>query len=291
MYQRSQYLAALLSLSACSGASKTASPELADPLPREGKSMQTVAAETLGDRSACLLITNAAGEPLLRTDEDRCAHPYRPFSTFKIPNSIIGLETGHLKDAKSDIEWDSKTYPPQDWWPAVWTAQTHDLRSAFRYSHVPYYRTLATQISKETMAKYISQFGYGNQNVSGSQDSFWLNGDIAISADQQIEFLRRFYEERLGVSPHTTAVVKDIFVRDRSGDAVLSAKTGTGVAEDGSALAWLVGYVENVGAVHYFALNVSNDDADSVSPKWRVDTIEAVLASEGIWPSSGEPVP
>ena len=244
-----------------------------------------VAQERLAGRSSCLLLTDATGTALVRTNDERCAERYRPFSTFKIPNSLIGLEAGRLKDADSIIEWDPKQYPPQDWWPAIWTERVHDLRSAFRYSHVPFYRTLAGQIGYEKLAQQVKDFGYGNQNIAGNLDSFWLDGELAISADEQIAFLQRFYNEQLGVSAHSTAVVKDIFVRDRAGVATLSAKTGTGEAEDGKTLAWLVGYVEQAEAVHYFAFNVSADESASVSPEWRIATVEAVLTAEGLWPA------
>ena len=254
--------------------------------PEQAKTRGTAAAqEHLAGRDACLLITDAAGAALVRTNDERCAERYRPFSTFKIPNSLIGLEAGLLEAPNSVIEWDPKQYPPQDWWPAIWTERVHDLRSAFRYSHVPFYRTLAGKIGYQKLAQQVKDFDYGNQNIAGNLDSFWLDGDLAISADEQIAFLQRFYNEQLGVSAHSTAVVKDIFVRDRAGVAKLSAKTGTGEAASGKTLAWLVGYVEQESSVHYFAFNVSADDSDSVNPDWRIATIEAVLAAEGLWPA------
>ncbi len=237
----------------------------------------------LGERTACLVIANADGTAALRTDETRCAKRLRPFSTFKIPNSLIGLELGLLTDATTVVRWSREAYPPQDWWPAIWTSEEHTLRSAFRYSHVPYFRTLATQIGSENMSKFVAQFEYGNRTISGNLDSFWLDGDIAISADEQIEFLHRFYNERLGVSEHSTAVVKDIFVREQALGATLSAKTGTGERDDGGTLAWLVGYVEQGDDVHYFALNIESDGAEPVNPEWRIAIIKDVMGELGFW--------
>src|SRR4030095_11993155 len=50
----------------------------------------------------------------LRYNEQRCRERFSPFSTFKIPNSLIGLETGVIKDAEFVIRWDSKKYPAQN---------------------------------------------------------------------------------------------------------------------------------------------------------------------------------
>lgn len=284
-YRYSLTLALLLV--ACS---RSSTPQRA-PTGPQADSAQAVAAgkearRHIGARTACLLITDSSGKERLRTDAERCAQRLLPFSTFKIANSLIGLETGHLEDAETVIAWSPEKYPPQAWWPEKWTGQEHTLRSAFRFSHVPYYRTLATHIGDEAMAKYVRQFGYGNQNISGNLDSFWLDGNIAISADEQVQFLRRFYEERLGVSSQSTAVVKDILVRDQAQDATLSAKTGTGVDEDGKALAWLVGYVERGEELHYFAFNIEAANAEEVNPGWRISAVEAVMAEFDLWPRS-----
>ncbi len=282
MYYRAiPLLAALVGCSA--PASRTTASKAPEPTPAANTANDT-AKRLVPKGKGFLLVADAQGKPLLRTDESRCAQPLRPFSTFKIANSLIGVETGILEGADATLTWSRETYPPQEWWPKAWTDREHTLRSAFRYSHVPFYRTLATHVGGERMQAWIAKFEYGNQNISGGLDSFWLTGELAISADEQVEFLRRFYEEKLGVSPHTTSVVKEIFVRERMGDSVMSAKTGTGQLSDGTALAWLVGYVEHQGAVRYFALNIDAASTDAVSPKWRISSVLAVMAELGAWP-------
>ena len=232
---------------------------------------------------ACLLVTNAAGEPIVRTDPQRCAERFLPCSTFKIPNSIIGLETGVLQDANTVIPWDQDKYPKQAWWPESWTDHEHDLRSAFHHSFVPFYRALATRVGSESMQKYVRQFEYGNQSIGGNLDSFWLDGDIAISADEQVKFLRAFYDEKLGVSPRTTEIVKDILIHQRSRGYVLSAKTGTGDSPDGTAIGWIVGYVQHDADVHFYAFNVSGNTYDDIDRTWRFEVLEKMLSALEIW--------
>lgn len=236
------------------------------------------------NQPACLLVTDASGKPIVRTDPKRCAERFLPCSTFKIPNSIIGLETGVLQDANTVIPWDQDKYPKQAWWPKSWTDREHDLRSAFHESFVPFYRELATRVGSEPMQRYLTQFEYGNQSIGGSLDSFWLDGDIAVSADEQVKFLRAFYEEKLGVSPRTTRIVKDILVHERSGDYVLSAKTGTGDSADGTAIGWLVGYVQHDTGVHYYAFNVSGKTYDDIGRTWRFETLKKMLSDLRLWP-------
>ena len=40
-----------------------------------------------------------------RYNEKRCAERFLPASTFKIPNSLIGLETGIIPDENFIIKW------------------------------------------------------------------------------------------------------------------------------------------------------------------------------------------
>jgi hypothetical protein len=49
----------------------------------------------------------------LRHNPARCKQRLTPHSTFKIPNSLIGLETGVIADADFVIPWDRQKYPPE----------------------------------------------------------------------------------------------------------------------------------------------------------------------------------
>ena len=65
---------------------------------------------------------------------------FTPASTFKICNSLIGLETGVIKNENFIIPWDSimRKYPK-------WNSD-HDLKTAFKNSTVWYYQELARQV-------------------------------------------------------------------------------------------------------------------------------------------------
>ncbi len=152
-------------------------------------------------------------------------------------------------------------------------------------SPTAYYREVAQRIGAEPMGRYVRQFRYGNQSLEGSIDSFWLDGGIAISADEQVRFLRDLYDERLGVSSRTTKIVKAIMVRERRGDHIISAKTGTGDASNGGALGWLVGYVEHSSDVHFFAFHVEGTTSDGINSTWRFKCVTTMLTKLGLWPA------
>jgi len=110
------------------------------------------------------------------------------------------------------IPWDRQRYPSNEWgrgYPFEHWAQDHSLRSAFQYSVLWYYREIALRAGAERMQEFVRRFEYGNRNASGRVDNFWLDGTLAISADEQVEFLRRLYAGQLPVSRRSTDIVKE----------------------------------------------------------------------------------
>ncbi len=92
---------------------------------------------------------------------------------------MIGLESGVIPDADYVIKWDGTTYPIAAW------NQDHTLRSAIKNSVVWYFQESARRVGHEKMQQYINLVGYGNRDISGSIDSFWLDGGLRISPDEQ----------------------------------------------------------------------------------------------------------
>lgn len=208
-------------------------------------------------------------------NEKRAATRYTPFSTFKIPNSLIALETGVVPDVETELVWDKVSYPQEDWWPSSWL-KTHNLRTAITYSVVPLYRDIARKIGDERMSAYLKQFDYGNQDISSGLDEFWLNGSIKISAREQILFLRKFHEGRLGLSERTTSLVKDILLQEKTDNYTLYAKTGGGSLTDEKALGWYTGFVERKEGIYFFAMNIEGATFQEVLAP-RIEITKKVL--------------
>ena len=51
----------------------------------------------------------------IRYNPERCAERFIPASTFKIMNSLIGLETGVIPDENYVIKWDGTHYDVPSW--------------------------------------------------------------------------------------------------------------------------------------------------------------------------------
>jgi beta-lactamase class D len=123
----------------------------------------------------------------------------------------------------------------------------------------------------------MDRFGYGNRNISGGIDQFWLTGELRISAEEQVDFLRRFYFGKLEVSERTTRTVKELLVLEQTPQYRLSGKTGWAGFGDPSVpeIGWFVGYLEQGERVHFFAINIDirkNEDAAA-----RLSITKAIL--------------
>ncbi len=123
---------------------------------------------------------------IIASDKDRSGEAKLPASTFKIPNSLIALETGVVEDPDKDIfKWDGVKRDIEAW------NRDHTMRSAIAVSAVPVYQEIARRIGQERMQKYVDLLEYGNRNIGGGIDQFWLTGDLRIDPVQQIDFLDR----------------------------------------------------------------------------------------------------
>jgi len=174
-----------------------------------------------------------------------------PASTFKIPNSIIALETGVMNNDSTMIPWTGEKRFLKSW------EQDLSFREAFQLSCVPCYQEIARKIGVKRMKEYLMKFDYGAMEVDeGNIDRFWLEGNSGISQMEQIDFLRKFYDQQLPIAQRTFELVKKLmFVHNDHGYS-LYGKTGM-AARDGSNNGWYVGFIENQGKVIFFATNVT----------------------------------
>lgn len=168
-----------------------------------------------------------------------------PASTFKICNSLIGLETGVIKDENFVIPWDSVVRPVTKW------NKDHDLKTAFKNSAVWYYQELARRVGGKQMKYWLDKAQYGNADTSGWIDHFWLTGGLRITPAQQIQFLRKLKNNQLPFSQRSMDIVKKIMIVKDTLGCVVRAKTGWGGGNPD--VAWYVGYVERNKDVFYFA--------------------------------------
>jgi beta-lactamase class D len=230
--------------------------------------------------TAAFVMKDLSSGAVINIDPQLSARRLAPCSTFKIYNTLIGLELGLLKDPDAPwYKWDGVKRDIEGW--------NHDLslREAFRVSAVPAYQILARQIGEQRMGEYIEKIGYGTRDISAGIDSFWLVRPMAtsimISADEQVELLNKLLDGRLPFSEKNVALLKDIMKITTTEKGTLYGKTGSGPGADGKwVLGWFVGFVESGGAVYVFACNIT--DGEEPSGLTARGIVQNVLKAQGL---------
>lgn len=248
-----------------------------------------------GIQNACFILRDNNHESIHYFNKERCLARYTPASTFKIFNSLVGLETAVAPDDQLVIKWDSVVRPRAE------INRDMTMREAFKLSNVGYYQELARRIGAGRMQHYLDTVKYGNMNMGGSIDKFWLNDSLKISADEQAGFVKRLYFAELPFSERSQRIVKNMMLQDSTAAYKLYYKTGTGPI-GGKYIYWVVGFVERTEKVkehkesmnkadfrdypYFFAQNFEMPQADT-SKDWlklRIDIVKDILKEYGAIP-------
>lgn len=179
-------------------------------------------------------------------NKEQTSKAFTPASTFKIFNSLVSLETKVVKDEHVVFKWDGKERPI-----AAWNKDT-DMKDAFKNSTVWYYQELAKRVGESQMKNWLEKAKYGNADITGGIDGFWLWGKLRITPNEQIDFLRRLHDDKLPFSKRSMGIVKDIMIVKDTPDAIIRAKPGSGKQDD-QYIGWYVGYITTKDNVYYFS--------------------------------------
>lgn len=247
------------------------------PMPRTVPDPEAAALIRAEDVDGAFVLLDPVRNLLHVSDPIRAEAGYLPASTFKIPNTLIGLETGVIPDERFALRWDGQSRSIDAW------NRDHDLASALRFSVVWFYQEVARRIGGARMQRWVAALGYGNRDIGGGLDSFWLDGALRISPREQVSFLHRLARGDLPVQPEHAALVLRLIELERQGDAVLRGKTGMGWQDDQS-VGWLVGLVEKGGTTYPYAMLVlaPREHAKRLM-SLRHALTRRLLARHGLW--------
>lgn len=219
---------------------------------------------------------------------DRNFQEFPVASTFKILNSLIALEAGIVPSDLAVLTWDGIEREIPTW------NRDLNLREAFKISAVWFYQVLARRLGHGAMKQWIERVGYGNQDIGAPADidRFWLNGQLKITPEAQIQFLRRLHGNDLPFSERTLAIVKDMMISEQTPDYTIRAKTGWyGFGRpEVQQIGWYVGYVETRDKVYFFATNLDiHSDRASQNGAARLEVTRRSLQALGAFPAIAPP--
>jgi beta-lactamase class D len=206
---------------------------------------------------------------------------FLPASTFKIVNSLIGLETGRVRDSAFVIPWDSVKRRVPEW------NQDLTMHQAFIYSAVPWYQELARRIGKDTMQHWLDTLGYASRYkkpvITNNLDTFWLDNSIKISADEQLGLIKKLYFDQLPFQSRTQRIVRNMMKVEDNANYKLSFKTGWGRTGQNHALGWIVGWIEENKHPYFFALQVESPDPNYDMSVVRLNILKQILRDHGFF--------
>jgi len=225
-----------------------------------------------------ILVYRPTDSTFYSNDFSYCEKGTLPASTFKIANTMIGLETGVLQDTSHLFKWDgNKRLLP------VWEKDLN-LKEAYQLSCVPCYQAVARDIGSERMGSMLKIFKYGDMVVTDSNiDNFWLQGNSKISLFEQIDFLHRFYTKSLAISDLTHQIMMNIMLLDKQESYSIYDKTGW-VLRGNQNIGWFVGILVLKNETYYFATRIEPKPGFDMDlfPKARIKITMEALGKLGL---------
>jgi beta-lactamase class D len=225
-------------------------------LPVNTKSME----EAFRGKQAVLVVTDTLTGETYVSDPALARETFGPCSTFKIWNTLIGLELGILKNPDDPFwKWDGEKRSFPDWNLDL------TLREAFQASCVPAFQELAREIGSKRMQEWLDKLGYGNKDMCDRPDSFWLpragQPNILITPEQQAALLNKLVTGKLPVKKETVDTLLNIMQIESTSRSTLFGKTGSGLrtAKEGPSadndfdMGWLVGVLDSGGHKYSYA--------------------------------------
>ncbi len=237
--------------------------------------------------SSTLLVRRLSDGATWVSNPARAEQRFPPASTSKIAHTLIAIETGYARP-DSEFEWDGTLRFVDAW------NRDQTLASAFAVSAVWVYQRITSDLGAATMAEWIDRLDYGNEDIGDTADltTYWLQGPLSISANEQVGFLTRLATNDLPLSADTLASAKSIMVADEGDDWTLYAKTGWRMDPNGTDIGWYVGWLETTGEtpdesadIWVFALNL--DMASDNDTAKRRPIVHEALRQLGAMPDQG----
>lgn len=197
---------------------------------------------------------------------------FSPVTSFKIPITLIGVQTGKIT-SENNIQ--IKTDSNQN--------KTVTLKEIFSSASPEYLQSLARQTGKDTMKLWIDSLGYGNKNMEGAVDSFWLNNQLKISPDEQLGLMSKLYFDQLPFQKYAQQMTRDAMLQEDNTLYRLSYTIGTGRDEKNDQIGWVTGWIEENQHVYFFVTFIRSADKNKDMKQTGINISKEILTSMGFF--------
>jgi beta-lactamase class D len=205
---------------------------------------------------------------------------YSPGATFDILMSLVAIQTGVKKDdsAASDT-WSSSPLPNAQalGLPVNFSQEFRDTGSFNTLAFL----ILSHEISRDTLKKWIDSLQYGNKKTD--KVDFWQDDTLKINADEQLGLLKKLYFNQLPFFERTQEIVRRMMPAESNSVYRLSYKTAQSKKEDGHAIGWVIGWVEENKHPYFFVVNLESADTTKDLRQTGLVIAKKILQEEGFF--------
>lgn len=206
---------------------------------------------------------------------------YTPASTFKIINSLIGLEEGTVLDTSTVFKWDGLNRKRTE------CNRDMTMWDAFRISCPPWYQELARRIGPVKMQHWLDTLGYARRydtfRIKNNVDTFWLDNTAKVTADEQLGLVKKLYFDQLPFQKRPQRIVRSMMLWENNSNYKLSYKTGWNTTDKGTQLGWIVGWIEENKHPYFFVLQVESPDPNVDFKSIRINLLKQILKEYGFF--------
>jgi len=224
--------------------------------------MVTLLIISTGHTKECFIVKE---KDKLVKKEGECQTAFAPHSTFKIPLSLMGFDSGILmnENAPSFPFTDENTF-------LNICKSAHDPKTWMRDSCVWFSQVLTKKLGMKKFQEYVTKFEYGNRDVSGGLEKSWLSSSLKITADEQIQFIQKMIDYKLPINSKAVDKTKSIlFIQELPGGWKLYGKTGNGSNHKRIQQGWFVGWIEKENRKLVFVQHIADEKVEKTYASFR----------------------
>ncbi len=244
---------------------------LALGLPAYGQQKVVDVAHFFQGKNGCFLLYNLSQNQWMTAyNPARCAERISPYSTFKIPLSLMAFDQ-HVISQNTRFKWDGQDKGRPEW------NQDQTPQTWLKYSVVWVSQLLTPQLGLDKIKNYLRIFNYGNQDFSGGLTTAWLGSSLKISADEQLQFMKNLVNNKLPISSAAMNNTKqNLYLQTSPQGWKLYGKSGSGANEG-----WFIGYVQKDQKTYLFALNFTQPPSATPAGTQARDLAQKLLMQWG----------
>jgi beta-lactamase class D len=202
---------------------------------------------------------------------------YTPGATFDILMSLVAIQTGIKKDdlAASD------TWIPENRVLGIPVNFGQEFRDTGGYNQLAFI-ILSENLQRDTLKRWIDSLQYGNKKVGDSLE-FWQDDALKINCDEQLGLLKKLYFNQLPFFERTQEIVRRMMPAESNSVYRLTYKTALGRMEDGHAIGWVMGWVEENKHPYFFVVNLESADTTKDLRRTGLVIAKNILREEGFF--------